>query len=203
MIPAAPKPVTRLTRLLVMRREVGVVTDAAASSGVEAEGGGRTSAAGLAALYERHSPAAYRLAYLLTGEPALAEDLVQDAFVRLIGRFTRLRDPDAFDAYLRRTVINLSHSTLRRRRVERAHLHQQAVLSGRSDTDQRDVETADELWRQLRQLAPRQRTALVLRYYEDLSEQQTADLLGCPVRTVKSLVARGLAAMRAQQKADR
>jgi RNA polymerase sigma-70 factor (sigma-E family) len=169
---------------------------------MEADGAGRPGTPGLAALYQRHSPAAYRLAYLLTGEPALAEDLVQDAFVRLIGHFTNLRDPDAFDAYLRRTVINLSHSTLRRRRVERIHLRQQAVLSTRTG-DQRDVETADELWRQLQQLAPRQRTALVLRYYQDLSEQQTADLLGCPVRTVKSLVARGLAAMRAQQKADR
>ncbi len=184
-----------------------MVTDAAANRGVEADGAGRTSAGGLATLYEQHSPAAYRLAYLLVGEPALAEDLVQDAFVRLIGRFTSLRDPDAFDAYLRRTVINLSHSTLRRRGVERAQLRQHAVLTARTGTGpsagQRDVETADELWRQLQHLAPRQRTALVLRYYEDLSEQQTADLLGCPVRTVKSLVARGLAAMRRQQKADR
>ena len=65
------------------------------------------------------------------------------------------------------------------------------------------METADELWRQLHRLAPRQRAALVLRYYDDMSEQQAADLLGCPVRTVKSLVARGLAAMRAQQEASR
>jgi RNA polymerase sigma factor (sigma-70 family) len=62
-----------------------------------------------------------------------------------------------------------------------------------------DVEASDELWRQLRRVAPRQRAVLVLRYYEDLSEHQTADVLGCSVRTVKSLTARGLAAMRSQR----
>jgi RNA polymerase sigma-70 factor (sigma-E family) len=179
-----------------MRREVAVDADAAASGRIGTVDAGRNDATSFATLYQQHSPAAYRLAYLITGEPELAEDLVQDAFVRLIGRFTRLRDPDAFDAYLRRTVVNLSYSTFRRRRMERAHLDGQTALP---TTGLPDVETADELWGQLHRLAPRQRAALVLRYYEDLSEQQTADLLGCPVRTVKSLVARGLAAMRAQQ----
>ena len=170
--------------------------DAAASGRIGTVDAGRNDAMSFATLYQQHSPAAYRLAYLITGESELAEDLVQDAFVRLIGRFTRLRDPDAFDAYLRRTVVNLSYSTFRRRRMERAHLDGQTAPP---TTGLPDVETADELWGQLHRLAPRQRAALVLRYYEDLSEQQTADLLGCPVRTVKSLVARGLAAMRAQQ----
>jgi len=179
---------------------VDAEADAAASGRVGTVDAGRTGATAFATLYEQHSPAAYRLAYLLTGEPELAEDLVQDAFVRLIGRFTSLRDPDAFDAYLRRTVVNLSYSTFRRRRVERAHLDAQTALPAAGLPD---VETADELWRQLHRLAPRQRAALVLRYYDDMSEQQAADLLGCPVRTVKSLVARGLAAMRAQQEASR
>src|SRR6266581_3277559 len=73
-------------------------------------------------LYLQHADAAVRLAYLLTGDRALAEDLVQDAFVRLAGRLIHLRDPGAFDAYLRRTVVNLSHSYFRRKRVERAYL---------------------------------------------------------------------------------
>src|SRR5438552_12969086 len=73
-------------------------------------------------LYLRHADAAVRLAYLLTGDRALAEDLVQDAFVRLAGRLVHLRDPGAFDAYLRKTVVNLSHSYLRRKRVEGMYL---------------------------------------------------------------------------------
>lgn len=80
----------------------------------------------LARLYEAHAPAAYRLAFLLTGEADLAEDLVQDAFVRIIGRFGQLRSPEAFDAYLRRTVVNLSYGVFRRRRVERAFLAAEA-----------------------------------------------------------------------------
>src|SRR5438309_10196048 len=76
----------------------------------------------LGELYVRHADDAVRLAYLLTGERALAEDVVQDAFVRLAGRLVHLRDPGAFDAYLRRTVVNLCNSQFRRRRVERAYL---------------------------------------------------------------------------------
>src|SRR5438105_4353777 len=76
----------------------------------------------LGELYVRHADDAVRLAYLLTGDRALAEDLVQDAFVRLAGRLVHLRDPDAFDAYLRRTVVNLSNSYFRRKKVERAYL---------------------------------------------------------------------------------
>src|ERR687887_372587 len=76
----------------------------------------------LGELYLRHADGAVRLAYLLTGDMALAEDLVQDAFVRLAGRLVHLRDPGAFDAYLRKTVVNLSRSHFRRRRVERAYV---------------------------------------------------------------------------------
>src|SRR5438309_7356699 len=81
------------------------------------EGRGR-----LAELYLRHSERATKLAYLLTGDHSLAEDLVQDAFVRLAGRFADLRDPGAFEAYLRKTVVNLARMHFRRRRVERAYL---------------------------------------------------------------------------------
>src|SRR5438105_909734 len=76
----------------------------------------------LAGLYELHAPAATRLAYLLVGDRELADDLVQDAFVRLAGRFADLRDRAAFDAYLRKTVVNLARMHFRRRRVERAYL---------------------------------------------------------------------------------
>jgi RNA polymerase sigma-70 factor (sigma-E family) len=155
----------------------------------------------LANLYQEHFASASRLAYLLTGDADLAEDLVQDAFVRLIRRFADLRNPNSFDAYLRRTIVTLSYGSFRRRRIERAHL---ARAGGLVDTSVGlpDMEGRDQLWSQLQKIAPRQRAALVLRYYEDLSEHQTAAILDCSLHTVRSLVARGIQAMRAQQEAE-
>ena len=78
-------------------------------------------------LYVRNAPGALRLAYFLTGNRELAEDLVQEAFVRVAGRFRHLRVPDAFDAYLRRTIVNLSTSQLRRTKLERAYVARHGV----------------------------------------------------------------------------
>ena len=153
----------------------------------------------LASLYEEHAARAFRLAYLLTGDHDVAEDLVQDAFVKLIGRLADLRSPDSFGIYLRRTVVTMSYGLFRRRRTERAFLTRERGLGGPKSDVLPDVERKDELWTQLQKIAPRQRAALVLRYYEDLSEQQAADLLGCSLRTLKSLVTRGIRAMRDQQ----
>jgi len=154
----------------------------------------RVSEAGrLGGLYRRHAGDAARLAYLVTGDRALAEDIVQEAFVRLYGRFRDLRNPDAFDVYLRRTVVNLARSHFRHRKVERKHEQQ---LSEEPATDPPDIGERDELWSVLQSLPERQRTAIVLRFYEDMSEVTTAAVMGCPVGTVKSLVSRGLAALR-------
>src|SRR5438874_6490904 len=116
-------------------------------------------------LYLQHADEAVRLAYLLTGDRTLAEDLVQDAFVRLAGRLVHLRDPGAFDAYLRRTVVNLSNSHFRRRKVERAFME-----SARGALDPQSVQRApslddrEHLWRALGRSSARQRAAVVLRY---------------------------------------
>jgi RNA polymerase sigma-70 factor (sigma-E family) len=150
---------------------------------------------GLADLYLRHGDAAVRLAYLLTGDRALAEDLVQDAFVKLAGRLVHLRDPGAFDAYLRRTVVNLTNSYFRRKRLERAYLRRERG-GIRTEESLPDTGPRDELWEALGRLSPRQRAAIVLRYYEDLSEQRVAEILNCRPGTVKSLVSRGLAILR-------
>lgn len=72
-------------------------------------------------LYVRHAPEGIRLAYLLTGDRALAEDLVQEAFARFVGRLQHLRKPEAFGPYLRKTIVNLSHSHFRHAKVERAY----------------------------------------------------------------------------------
>lgn len=88
------------------------------------EDGGRP-AGRLEALYRAHAPEALRLAFLLTGDLGLAEDLTQDAFVKVLGRFQDLRNRDAFWWYLRKAIVNLARSSFRRRRVERAYLERQ------------------------------------------------------------------------------
>jgi RNA polymerase sigma-70 factor (sigma-E family) len=151
----------------------------------------------LAELYVRHVPAANRLAFLLTGDRSQAEDLVHDAFVRCVGRFGHLRAHEAFDAYLRRTIVNLHTSRLRRLRVERAFLSTARTNPERTTTaGLPDVAGREDMWRRLLRLPPRQRAVLVLRYYEDLSERETAAALRCSVAAVKSLTARATAALR-------
>jgi RNA polymerase sigma-70 factor (sigma-E family) len=153
---------------------------------------------GLEELYERHAPAAGRLAYLLTGDRALAEDLVQEAFVRVVGRFGHLRVPDAFESYLRKTIVNLHTSLLRRRRLERAYLARERSSAPPTEPAAPDLGVREELWDALRRLPARQRAAIVLRYYEDLSEHDAAVVLGCSVPAVKSLVARAMQTLRAR-----
>ncbi|MQA99205.1 MAG: SigE family RNA polymerase sigma factor [Actinobacteria bacterium] len=153
----------------------------------------------LAELYAQHGPGAARLAYLLTGNRSTAEDLVQEAFVRVFGRFRDLRDPGSFEWYLRRTVVNLANSHFRRLRTERAYLRRRAEPHF---SFMPDVAARDEIWRMLQQLPRRQREAIVLRFYEDLSEAATAEVMQCPVGTVKSLVSRGLARLRSEVTSD-
>jgi RNA polymerase sigma-70 factor (sigma-E family) len=149
----------------------------------------------LADLYARHSPAAGRLAYLLTGDVHLAEDLTQEAFVRAFGRFRDLRQPESFEWYLRRTLVNLTRSYFRRQRTEREHLARYPA-SEKTEPGTDTVSERDAMWRALQQLPPKQRTALVLRFYEDLADVQVAATMRCPVGTAKSLIHRGLERLR-------
>jgi RNA polymerase sigma-70 factor (sigma-E family) len=162
------------------------------ASAVDREAGLRSR---LADAYARSAPGGIRLAYLLTGDRAVAEDLVQEAFVRFVGRLRFLRDPDAFEPYLRRTIVNLSKNHFRRRAVERAYLEREGPRAEGVSTDP-DVATYDTLRSALLRLPLRQRTALVLRYFEDLPDATIAELLRCRPATVRSLVARGLEALR-------
>lgn len=148
-------------------------------------------------LYARHAPDAVRLAYLLTGDAALAQDLVQEAFVRVGGRLVHLRRPEAFGAYLRQTVVNLSRMHFRRRKVERAAMEREAGLA-REAPDQPDVASREAVRRALLRLPERQRAAVVLRFYEDLSDRQAADVLRCRPGTVASLVHRAMQRLRSE-----
>jgi RNA polymerase sigma factor (sigma-70 family) len=145
----------------------------------------------LDALYRRHAPGALRLAWLLTGEQEEARDLVHDAFVRSAGRL--LRNEAAFGAYLRRCIVNLALNRARRDRLSRTRL---PLLAPPEEAAAVEMADGVGLHDALRRLPIQQRTALVARFYLDLSEAQTAELMGCRPGTVKSAVSRGLAALR-------
>jgi DNA-directed RNA polymerase specialized sigma24 family protein len=142
------------------------------------------------AAYRRLRPRLVRLAHLLTGNPDTAQDVVQDAFLASARRW---RTVENTDAYLRQAVINgalASHRRIGRERDKTARLQRLSwvVTVG--------IPELDETWETLRHLPDKQRAALVLRFYEDLSEAEIARLLDCRPGTVKSLVHRGLARTR-------
>jgi RNA polymerase sigma-70 factor (sigma-E family) len=150
-------------------------------------------------LYTANAQRAGRLAYFLVGDRELAQDLVQEAFLKVFARWGNLREPHSFAAYLNRTIVNLAHKTHRRRRVERRYLDKQP--GHEAVAPERDYETADELWRRLQLLPQRQRTAVVLRYYEDLTDHQAAAAMGCSETAVASLVQRALGTLRKKARA--
>lgn len=134
-----------------------------------------------------------RIAYLLTGDHHLAEDLVQQTLLRVVGRWERVVRAGDPDAYVRRVLYHQHIDWWRRRRATQVPGENPA----RSAPDPSDaVVAAIAVRRALAQIAPRQRAVLVLRYFEDLSEAQTADTLGISVGTVKSQARDGLARLR-------
>jgi RNA polymerase sigma-70 factor (sigma-E family) len=151
-------------------------------------------------LYRLHSREVIRLAYLLTGSRELADDLTQDAFIRAYGRLAHLRSEDAFGPYLRRTVVNLARMQFRRRAVERRYLARQGSERSQSVAD--PMEADQKLEAALAELPYRQRIAVVLRFYADLPDEETAEVLGCTAGTVRSLISRGVTALRASLGGD-
>ena len=138
-------------------------------------------------------PALLRLAYVLTGNATDAEDVVQDALSRALPRWSRISTVDDPDAYVRRMVVNAHVSRwrkLRRREVPVEVVHDRPVPAGVGAEDR------DRLWRACRALPPDQRTAVVLRFYEDLDYAEIAALTGVREGSVRSRVSRGIAAMR-------
>jgi RNA polymerase sigma-70 factor (sigma-E family) len=140
------------------------------------------------------SPALHRFAYLLCGDFHVAQDLAQEALTKAALHWNRVETAEHPDAYVRRIVINEFHS-LRRRRSWPVVGRRSSAEVGVTDHVVEYV-SRDALMAALRVLTPRQRTVVVLRYYEQLSEVETAVALGCSVGTVKSQTHKALQAMR-------
>lgn len=140
-----------------------------------------------------------RFGYLLTGDWALAEDLVQTALARAYPRWARIERDDP-EAYVRKIMVNTWSSWWHRRwrrEIPTDVLPDMVALDQYQDADRKQA-----VWCALAGLAPRQRLVLVLRYHQDLPEQQVADLLGISVGTVKSQAAKALAKLRSDGALD-
>jgi RNA polymerase sigma factor (sigma-70 family) len=137
----------------------------------------------LAGLYTSQRAPMTRLAHAITGSNAIAQEVVQDAFLRL----SSARDVREPAAYLRTIVVNLSRTAVRRNARTVSLPHEPIAL---------DPPELDELWQRVQRLPEKYRTALALRFYADLSEAQMAEAMGCRPGTVKSLVSRGLDLLR-------
>jgi RNA polymerase sigma-70 factor (sigma-E family) len=150
----------------------------------------------LTALYSAHYRGLVRLAAYLTGDRDGAEEVVQDAYVKVLGRWGGLRDLDKGEAYLRQTVVNLSRSRLRHRVVVERHAPAPMPDAASAEAGAiRELERSSVV-QALAELPRRQREAIVLRYYADLSEAQTAHAMGISAGAVKSHTSRGMAALR-------
>ena len=146
-------------------------------------------------LYEAHYGDLVRLACLLLDRTEAAEEVVQDAFVKLYGALDRIEDRDATPAYLRSMVMNGARSTLRRRQVVRKHPPTPEPHGEPADATAVLHEDQQEVIEALRSLPTRQRECLVLRYYGGCSEAEIADTLGIARGTVKSSISRAMATM--------
>jgi RNA polymerase sigma-70 factor (sigma-E family) len=145
----------------------------------------------IAALFDEQWEPLCRLAYLLVGDSSTAEDVVQEAFLGTFVGWSRIRRHDHAERYLRRAVVNRSRSRLRRRPVER-RANEVSHFSTSSETGDWTelVSISATVAGALLGLAPRQRAAVVLRYYVDLPEAEIAATLGVSVGTVKSQLAK-------------
>lgn len=155
---------------------------------------------GFAGFVREHTPTLLRTAYLLTGDAQSAEELVQDTFARLYPKWERVEAADVPIAYVRRSLAN-RYVNHQRRAARREYAYERVP----ERADERDafgqLADRDEIWSRLRTLPDRQRAALVLRFFEGLTDEESAAALGCRVGTVRSLISRGLSTLR--QEMDR
>ncbi|MBW5484723.1 SigE family RNA polymerase sigma factor [Streptomyces bambusae] len=138
-----------------------------------------------------------RTARSLTANPCDAEDLLQTALAKTYVAWDRIQDQRALDGYVRRALVNTRTSQWRKRRVDEFTCGEMPEPEPLATSDAaEDQALRDAMWRAVTRLPERQRAMVVLRYYEDLTEAQTAELLGVSVGTVKSAVSRALGKLR-------
>ncbi|MFJ9905425.1 SigE family RNA polymerase sigma factor [Streptomyces sp. NPDC101152] len=143
-------------------------------------------------------PVLLRTARSLTANPSDAEDLLQTALTKTYVAWERIEDHRALDGYVRRALLNTRTSQWRKRKVDEfvcEELPEPEPVPGGDDPAEQQA-LHDAMWRAVMKLPDRQRAMVVLRYYEDLSEVQTAEVLGVSVGTVKSAVSRALGKLR-------
>jgi RNA polymerase sigma-70 factor (sigma-E family) len=155
-------------------------------------------------MFAAHYRSLVRLAVLLMHDAAAAEDVTQDAYVALHSHWRRLRDADKALAYLRATVLNRARSALRRRSVVTRYLAAAPPPGTEPSAEAGALELVEHaaVLAVIRRLPVRQREAIVLRYYADLSEAQIADAMGISRGAVKSHTARGMAALREKLRSE-
>ena len=153
-----------------------------------------------AAYMTARQPSLLRTAYLLTGNRHDAEDLVQTAFAKLYLSWDKVRHQGSMDGYVRRILVNEHNSLWRRAWKKREHSAEDDVLHALDAPhhDAYDDGAGSALWDLVQTLPRKARAVVVLRYYEQLSEAETAAVLGISVGTVKSQASRALAAMRSR-----
>lgn len=158
------------------------------------DGRGQPDAAAFADFVAARSSSLFRTAYLVVGDYQLAQDLVQESLIKTFSVWPRLHDVSRAEPYVRRIIVTTSISWRRRRWF---YERPTAVLPEVATPDQFDrLGLHEELWSELLRLPPRQRAAVVLRFCEDLSESQTADLMGCSVGSVKKHASLGVTKLR-------
>ena len=150
----------------------------------------------LTLLYTAHYRGLVRLAAYLTGDRDNAEEVVQDAYVKVFGRWGGVRDLDKGEAYLRQAVVNLSRSRVRHRVVVDRHAPAPPADVASAESGALDSLARTAVLDALATLPRRQREAVVLRYYADLSEAQTAYAMGISAGAVKSHTSRAMTALR-------
>lgn len=158
----------------------------------------------VAELFDRHYAPMCRLAYVILGDSAMAEEIVMEALLKTFTGWNRLRDVDRIDAYLRRAVVNLCRSKIRRKVIEarvNSAIHHRDERKA-PDWDPERHETSRLVWRAVVELPERQRATVVLRYFEDLPEAEIAEILNCSVGTVKSQLSKARAKLEAALGAD-
>ena len=154
----------------------------------------------IAQLFDENYGSLCDLAFLILGDRYVAEEIVQEALLKTYSGWGRIRDKRRTDVYLKRAVVNLCRSKIRRKVIEARQnaVHYRREELKAPDWDPDVHETQREVWQAVKELPPRQRTAIILHYMQALPESEIAEVMDCSVGTVRSQLSRArvkLAAM--------